>query len=79
MDDRDRRFYSRLALVFGLLFVPGGLLFAFTTPGATYVWLGLAMLLGGIGLRTRLPVIVVAIAALVVFAALVGYTAFAYP
>lgn len=79
MDDRDRRFCSTLAIVFGVLFVLGGYMAAFTTMGAIFIWFGLALLLAGIGLRTRLPAVVVAVATTAVFAALVSYTAFVYP
>ena len=79
MDNRDRRFYSWLAVVFGVLFVLGGFIVAFTIMGALFVWLGLTMLLAGAGLRTRLPATVVAIVAVAVFAALTSYTAFVYP
>lgn len=79
MDDRDRRFYSWLAIVFGVLFVVGGFVAAFTIMGALFVWLGFAMFLAGIGLRTRLPARVVALAAVAIFAALTSYTVFVYP
>lgn len=79
VDDRDRRFYSWLAIVFGVLFVLGGFVAAFTSMGAIFIWFGLALLLAGIGLRTRLPAAVVAVGAAAVFAALVSYTAFVYP
>jgi len=79
VDARDRKFYSWLAIISGVLFVLGGFLAAFTIMGAIFVWFGLALLLAGIGLRTRLPVAVIAFAATAVFAALVAYTGLVYP
>jgi hypothetical protein len=55
MTAADRRFASNLFLVFGPLFVAGGFLAAFTDPGALFVYLGVAMFVTGLLLRTRLP------------------------
>ena len=66
----DRRFTSRLFLVFGPLFVLGGLLFALTEVGAILVFGGLAMLVSGILLRTPLRTVLAVAAGVIVFAAL---------
>ena len=66
----ERRFTSVLFLAFGPLFVLGGYLVAFTVEGALLIFLGLAMLVTGVLLRTRLPVAASVAAGLVLFAAL---------
>lgn len=78
MDARDRRFSSWLGIVFGPLFVLGGFLFAFTIEGAIFVWVGLCMLAGGIGLRTPLPDWVVITAAAASTLALSAWTVISY-
>ncbi|MGE0602078.1 MAG: hypothetical protein AB7J35_21985 [Dehalococcoidia bacterium] len=79
LDTADRRFYSWLGLIFGPLFVLGGFIAAFTIEGALFVWLGLAMLVAGIGLRTRLSLAAVLVSAAAVLLALCSYTLFVYP
>ena len=72
MTAADRRFTSRLLLVFGPLFVLGGFGFAFTVEGALFVFVGLAMLVIGVLLRTRLPLSMAILAGALLFAALVA-------
>lgn len=79
VNDADRRFYSWLGIVFGPLFVLGGFIAAFTIEGALFIWLGLAMLAAGIGLRTRLPARAVLIGAVALLVANCSYTFFVYP
>jgi hypothetical protein len=75
----DRRFYSRLGIVFGPLFVLGGFLAAFTIMGAVMIWAGLALFVAGVGLKTALPAAIVAWFAVALFGSLCVYTAFVYP
>ncbi|MGE3076726.1 MAG: hypothetical protein AB7N24_21870 [Dehalococcoidia bacterium] len=79
MDTAERRSYSWLGLIFGPLFVLGGFIAAFTIEGALFIWLGLAMLVAGIGLRTRLPLPAVLVVATAILLALCSYTFFVYP
>ena len=72
MTTEDRRFTSTLLIVFGPLFVAGGYLAAFTLDGALFVFAGLAMLLTGVLLRTRLPMTVTILVGAVVFGTLVA-------
>ena len=72
MTPGDRRFTSWLLIAFGPLFVLGGLGFAFTNEGAVLVFLGLAMLVTGVLLRTRLPLVAAVAAGALVFATLVA-------
>jgi hypothetical protein len=67
MDAADRRFTWILLVVFGPLFVFGGFLAAFTVPGALFVFLGLGMLLSGLALAVRVPVVLAAAAGLALF------------
>ena len=66
----DRRFTSWLLIAFGPLFVFGGLLLAFHIEGAVLVFVGLAMLVTGVLLRTRLRLVAAVTAGGLVFAAL---------
>jgi hypothetical protein len=79
MDARDRRFTSWLGIVFGPLFVLGGFGFAFTMEGALFVWLGLSLLIGGILLRTPMPLWTACVIAASLLLALCSYTFFVYP
>ena len=74
MTTADRRFTSWLLIAFAPLFVFGGLLFGFHIEGAVLVFVGLAMLVTGILLRTRLPLIAAVAAGGLVFAALLAQT-----
>jgi len=64
---------SWLFIVFGPLFVVGGFLAAFTDPGAVLVYFGVAMLLSGLLLRTRVQVVLACGAGVAVFAALTAW------
>lgn len=62
----DLRFYGRLMLVFGPLFILGGWLAAFTDVGAWMIFAGAAMLLASVALlRTRQSVALAAAALLI--------------
>jgi hypothetical protein len=71
MTRADRRFLSTLLLVFGPLFVAGGFLAAFTLEGTVYVYIGVAMFVTGILLRTRLPLLAALVGGVLVLAALI--------
>lgn len=70
MTQADCRFPAWLLIVSGPLFVIGGFLVAFTVEGALMVFLGLAMLLTGALLFTRLPLLMCIVLGSAVFAAL---------
>ena len=72
MTAADRRFTSTLLLVFGPLFVLGGFLAAFTVEGALFVFLGLAMFVVGVLLRTHVPLSIAVLSGPLVFAGLVA-------
>jgi hypothetical protein len=67
MDAADRRFTWILLVVFGPLFVFGGFLAAFTVPGAVFVFLGLGMLLSGLAMAVRVPLLWAAAAGVALF------------
>ena len=60
------RFYGRLALVFGPLFIAGGWLAALTEVGAVLIFAGTAMLLMSALLLRTWPSAIVAAGALVI-------------
>ncbi len=62
----DRRFYGRLLLVFGPLFIIGGWLAAFTEPGAWFIYTGATLTLASVALLRTWQSAVVAVTALVV-------------
>lgn len=70
MTKSDRRFTAWLLMAFGPLFVVGGFGFAFTVEGALLVFVGLAMLVTGGLLFSRLPLYACVLVGLAVFAAL---------
>ena len=71
MTAADRCFTATLLLVFGPLFILGGFLAAFTVEGALFVFLGLAMVVVGALLWTRLPLSIAVLGGTLVFVALV--------
>jgi len=60
------RFYGRLALVFGPLFIAGGWLAAFTEVGAVLIFAGTAMLLASVALLRTWQSVALAAAALLI-------------
>ncbi len=62
----DRRFYGRLLLVFGPLFIVGGWLAAFTEPGAWFILTGAVLTLASVALLRTWQSAVLAVTALVV-------------
>lgn len=79
MDERDRRFFSWLGLIFGPLFVAGGFVAAFTIEGALFIWAGLALFAGALALRTPAPEWAAGALAGAIFLALSVYTLVVYP
>ena len=79
MDERDRRVFSWLGLVFGPLFVAGGFVAAFTTEGALFAWAGPALFAGALALRTPAPDWAAGVPAGAIFLVLSLYTLVVYP
>ena len=73
MAPADRRFFSWLFIGVGPLFVLGGFAAAFTDVGAVLVYFGVAMLCGGLLLRTRLPAVAAFGAGISVFGVLTAW------
>jgi hypothetical protein len=73
VDERDRRFTSWLAIVFGPLFVLGGFVAAFTEPGAWFIAVGMGLLASGILLRTRAWTSAAAAAGIAIAAGLIAW------
>lgn len=79
MDERDRRFFFWLGLIFGPLFVAGGFVAAFTVEGALFIWAGLALFTGALALRTPAPDWAVGVLVGAIFLVLSAYTLVVYP
>ncbi len=67
----DRRFARQVCAVFGLPFVAGGYLAAFTVVGAWLVFIGMGMLVSAALLWTRLPTAIGALAGPLISVALI--------
>ena len=75
----NRRIISKTAFALAGLFLVGGFLATFTIVGAVLIWLGLALLVAAVSLRTALPAALVVVGATMLFVLLSAYTLFVYP